>query len=267
MKTIKLNSLNLGNASISSASSLLNVDGRVFVCCDDQYALHELQDNEWIQHNWPEAPELPVDHAERKKFKPDFEALLGPIDDGKSILLIPSGSKGNRIKSLRFNLLDNSFTFCDLSEFFNDLSKEVDLINLEGSTIFDQNYLFMNRGIQDNRSSIVSVNPKSLSIQSVTRIDFGSLNDIGIHGSELCIYQDFLYALAVAEASPNSYDDGEILGSLLVKLSLETFQILDQWKFDRPIKAEGLCRWKNKWLMATDPDGVGVSEFFSFDLQ
>ena len=70
----------------------------------------------------------------------------------------------------------------------------------------------------------------------------------------------------MAEASPNSYDDGEILGSAIFKISPVTFKILDRWQFDRAIKAEGLCRYENQWLVATDPDGVGVSEFYCFNL-
>jgi hypothetical protein len=88
-----------------------------------------------------------------------------------------------------------------------------------------------------------------------------------LHGSELSLFEGALYALAVAEATANSYDDGEIRGSSLVKLSLEPsekFKVLEQWIFDRPVKLEGLCRWDNKWLVATDPDGNGLSEFYTF---
>lgn len=267
MKKIKLNSLNLCLPDISAASSLLNTAGRIFVCCDDQYALYELENNEsWIQHPWPLAPHLPVDKTERKKIKPDFEALLGPLNNDNTILLIPSGSKANRTKAFRFNLVEQSFVLLDMSEFFLNLSHRVELINLEGAAVFEQNYLFMNRGIGSNLSSLISVNPKSFVINDIFPIDFGCINGVGLHGSELCLFKNYLFVLAVAEASPNSYDDGEILGSSLVKLSLDNFQILDQWIFDLPIKAEGLCRWQDKWLMASDPDGIGLSEFFSFDL-
>lgn len=266
LKIIKLNSLKLGLAEINSASSLLNLFGRIFVCCDDQYNLYELQnDQSWIQHNWANSPDLPKDPHERKKLKPDFESLLGPIEDNKTIILIPSGSKSNRTLALIFDLESNHFTPFDMSGFFNKLGKLVALINLEGSVIYGDNYLFMNRGVQADPSSIISVNPKSFNINSITKMDFGSIDGTPLHGSELCIFEDNLYALAVAEASSNSYDDGQILGSSIFKISLDTFQILDQWKFDKPIKTEGLCRWQNNWLVTTDPDGIGQSEFFSFE--
>lgn len=267
MKKIKLNSLELCHSDISAASSLLNTGGRIFVCCDDQYALYELQNNKgWIQHLWPLAPHLPVDKVERKKLKPDFEALLGPLNDDNTILLVPSGSKDNRTQAFRFNLVEQSFVPLDMSDFFLNLSHKVELINLEGAAVYEHNYLFMNRGIGSTLSSLISVNPKSFAINNIFPLDFGSIDGVGLHGSELCLFENSLFVLAVAEASPNSYDDGEILGSSLVRLSLDNFQILDQWIFDLPIKAEGLCRWQDKWLLASDPDGVGVSEFFSFDL-
>lgn len=265
LKVIKLNSLSLRLSEISSASSLLNLNDRVFLCCDDQYSLYELQNEKrWIQYNWANSPPLPMGPQERKKLKPDFEALLGPTIDDNSILLVPSGSKNNRTKALKFDLVSNMLSPFDMSDFYIKLAKEVALINLEGAVVFGENYLFMNRGIQSDLSSIISVNPKSFNINSIVRIDFGSRDGIHLHGSELCLFQDDLFVLAVAEASLNSYDDGEIFGSSLFKISLKNFQIQDQWKFDKLIKVEGLCRWQDKWLVATDSDGAGESEFFSF---
>jgi hypothetical protein len=279
LKTIELNSLDLALTEINSASSLINIEGRIFTCCDDQYSLYELikisnENPKWIKHHWSDAPVLPTEPHERKKLKPDFEALLGPIPvpiveetpDNKKIILIPSGSKSNRTLALEFNLESNSFRPLDMSSFFQNLGKQVQLINLEGAEIFGDNYLFLNRGIQNELSSIVKVNSLSLKIEEIFKIDFGSLDGVHLHGSELCLFDGAIYILAVAEASSNSYDDGKIIGSSLQKFSLDTFQIQDQWKFNLPVKLEGLCRWQNKWLMTTDPDGNGASEFFSFSI-
>lgn len=266
MKTIKLNPLNLRLPEITSASSLLNVDGRIFSCCDDQYTLYELiNDKTWVSHHWSDAPNLPSLPHERKKLKPDFEALLGPVEDNL-ILLIPSGSKINRTMALKFNLITNRFLPFDMSNFFRELSKYVTEINIEGIAVHDGNYLFLNRGVQANPSTIISVNSKSFKINSVTRIDFGLIGETPLHGSELCIFENKLYALAVGEATTNSYDDGEILGSVLVRISLENLVIQDRWIFDQQIKAEGLCRSLDHWLVATDPDGGGHSEFYQFSL-
>ena len=142
-------------------------------------------------------------------------------------------------------------------------------VNIEGSIKIGSTYLFLNRGIGNKLSSIICVNSKSLTIDSIIDISFGTIGMTYLHGSELSFFDGSLYALAVAEATPNSYDDGEILGSSLFKLSLEPsekFKVLDKWIFDRPVKLEGLCRWQNKWLVATDPDGNGLSEFYTFIL-
>jgi hypothetical protein len=267
LKTIELTPLDLGRADINSASSLLNANGRIFTCCDDQYSLYELTDNQkWIKHHWADAPDLPTEPHARKKLKPDYEALLGPILHSKKILLIPSGSKSNRTLALEFDLESNSFRPLDMSSFFKNLGNQIQLINLEGAETYGENYLFLNRGIQADLSSIIMVNPKSFQIEQISKIDFGSIDGVHLHGSELCLFDGAIYILAVAEASPNSYDDGAIIGSSLLKMSLDTFQILDQWKFNRPVKLEGLCRWQNKWLVTTDPDGNGISEFSSFSI-
>jgi hypothetical protein len=266
VKLIKLNPVNIERSEISSGSSLLNLENRIFVCCDDQYSLYELQGHEWVSHHWINSPELPVEPHARKKLKPDFEALLGPIAEGLAVLLIPSGSKNNRTVALKFNLADNSFLPFDMSDFFQELSHKITSINIEGAVVYGENYLFLNRGVQADASSIISVNAKTFAINSVTKINFGSIEEIALHGSELCIFENALYALAVAEDSANSYDDGKILGSSLFKISLDDLKIQDSWQFDKAIKTEGLCRWRNLWLVATDPDGQGSSEFFTFSL-
>jgi hypothetical protein len=269
LKTIDLTPLDIGLAVINSASSLLNVNGRIFACCDDQYSLYELINNQkWIKHQWADAPLLPSELTARKKLKPDFEALLGPMatPDNKKIILFPSGSKSNRTLALEFELESNSFSPLDMSSFFKNLGNQVTPVNVEGAEIFNGNYIFLNRGILSDLSSLIMVNPKSFQIQQISKIDFGSLDGVNLHGSELCLFEDVLYILSVAEASPNSYDDGAIIGSALHKISLDTFQIIDQWKFNRSVKLEGLCRWQDRWLVATDPDGNGWSEFFSFSL-
>lgn len=265
MNTIALNPFNIGRADIGAASSLININERIFVCCDDQYGLFELNsENGWIQRNWTQAPVLPDDHQERKKIKPDFESLVCSAHDKNKILLIASGSKKNRTQVLSFDLVTNQFSPVDMSELYKNLFNILPLINIEGAAIVGENYLFLNRGIKANVSSIISVDVNSLEIQSVTEIDFGSIGETNLHGSELCLFGDSLYAVAVAEASDNSYDDGEILGSSFIRICPKTLNILEQWQFDRPIKVEGLCRFQNKWLVATDPDGVGQSEFFTF---
>lgn len=262
-KIIKLKATNLNHSVINSASSLHNVGDRIFVCCDDQYDLYELDKKNWSHHHWAKAPRLPKAHAARKKLKPDFEAILGPIEN--NLLIIPSGSKKNRDQGLMFDLETHLFIPVDFSDFFEKLVEEIKDINLEGSETHKKSFLFMNRGVGDKKSAIVTVKAKNLKIKSVHKLDFGSIKDVALHGSELCIFKNHLYVLAVAENSSNSYDDGMIMGSGLFKLSLESFEVLDCWMFDRPIKTEGLCRWQNKWLVATDPDGVGHSEFFTFE--
>ena len=73
MKIIKLNLSIFNSSQINSASSLLNIDNRVFSCCDDQFALYELKDDHcWIQHCWKNAPLLSLDPMERKKNKTRF---------------------------------------------------------------------------------------------------------------------------------------------------------------------------------------------------
>ncbi len=266
MNTLKLKSLNFAPSEITSASSLLNVDGRIFVCCDDQHSLYELRGQSWFQHKWSEAPVLPKNLKELKKVKPDFEALLGPIRDGAAMLLIPSGSKSNRTQVLKFDLQSHEFTAFDMLPFFQLLNHKLGSLNVEGTAIDGDDYIFMNRGALAEQSSLVRVEVSTLLIKSICKLDFGFLKDIPLHGSELCLFENKIYALAVAEDTSNSYDDGKVVGSALFEILLSDFSIQNAWQFELAVKLEGLCRYQNQWLVSTDPDGLGPSEFFSFDL-
>lgn len=261
MKTINLHPLNMKHPNLGAVSSLLNLGERIFATCDDQYTLYEWQKGKWQNYHWPLAPELPTEASVRKKFKPDFEVLLEI--DSKTLMMFPSGSKSNRTQALQFDLDNHQFTLVDLSDFFSRLELRIPLINIEGGVKLQDHFILLNRGVGQNPSSLIKVQAKTFVIETVVDINFGTLNGTALHGSELCLFQNEIYALAVAEASDNSYDDGEILGSAWCKVTAEGF-IQEQHFFDLKIKTEGLCRYEDQWLVATDPDGVGLSQFFTF---
>ncbi len=266
MKPLRLTNLKINAPQINSASSLLDLEGRVFVCCDDQYCLYELQNGkEWVQHNWTEAPPLPADYLERKKLKPDFEALLSSAEDKNKLLLIPSGSKSNRTLALEFDLCTHAFRPLDLGYFFQQLGNRLEQTNLEGAVLYQDKYLFLNRGVESSPSSIVVVDAKTFSILEVRPIEFGELAGVALHGSELCLFEGALYTLAVAENTKNSFDDGLVLGSALFRMNIDDFKIIDGWSLGPDLKTEGLCRFNGKWMVTTDPDGKGISQFFELD--
>ncbi|MBY0415239.1 MAG: hypothetical protein K2Q18_13795, partial [Bdellovibrionales bacterium] len=165
----------------------------------------------------------------------------------------------------------NTFSPFDLSIFFKSLSYRVQNINIEGAALVGEKIFILNRGVQATPSQMITVNSKTLSIISIASIDFGLLKGLPLHGSEICFYDNDLYALAVAEDADNSYDDGEIIGSTLVQISVDDFHIKKQWMFENTIKAEGLCRYtidnNERWLITTDPDGVGHSDFFTLEIK
>ena len=266
MKNLNLEKVDITNIAITAASSLINLNNRIFTVCDDQYGLYELKnDGHWFYHQNPLSPLLPKDPKQLKAIKPDYEALMASESEN-NILLIPSGSRPDRTNVLSFNLLTNKFESLNFEIFYRMLAKNIPLINIEGAAKFQEKYLFLNRGIMDTRTSILSVNANTLEMEKIIELDFGSLENVYLHGSELCIHDNYLYILAVAEDASNSYDDGIIKGSSLFKVSLLDFSILDRWSFNLPIKAEGLCRWKDKWLICTDPDGQGISQFYCFSI-
>lgn len=244
--------LNLSNSQITAASSLLNIGGRIFVCSDDQYSIYEYTDHGWKKFHWNEKPNGPL----QKKLKPDFEALIQV--DAETILMMPSGSKTNRTEVIYFNINKHSFTSLDLSHFFSKIPS----INLEGGAKIGEHLILMNRGVRNQPSSLITAHAQTFSILNIVNIDFGDIGGQPLHGSELCMDEGQLFSLAVAEDSDNSYDDGEILGSVLCQIDWMSGKVVSRQIFPFKIKTEGLCPYKNEWLVVTDPDGTGISEFY-----
>ncbi len=73
----------------------------------------------------------------------------------------------------------------------------------------------------------------------------------------------FLF-LATVEQTENAYDDGEVLASFIGKFDIETRTLVSIKKILDGKKAEGICKWKSRYLIAIDSDSPeNFNEFYS----
>lgn len=251
-------------AHISAASGVARRGDFVYVIGDDELGLG-------VFHLSKEAPgtlrpilsgELSSDHDERKKEKPDLEALtLLPPFNGRpygSLLGLGSGSTSKRERGFVWGLgadgsLDGEPIELDLSSLYERLRETAPELNIEGaSALGDQLWLF-HRGNTEQGLNIVAEIPLGDFIDAVqedgrigcgkqvrTRAyELGELDGVPLTFSDATPLADELVVFT-ASAEPNSDSqaaDGEIRGAVVGMIDtdghVERLRTIDRkWKVE-----------------------------------
>lgn len=219
-----------------------------------------------------------------KSEKSDLECAS--IIDG-NLVVLGSGSKSpQRDFIFEVNLETLHVDKQSIAPFYNQLKKynEIIELNIEGFTVCNDDFLFFNRATTTQQNHLITTNNKLFKNKSQTEfniipIEINNLNDIqlGISGACYDEINDTLFLTASAENTNNTYDDGEIIGSVLAiienascqinqqKIKIENFINLDtiDSSFDKQ-KVESVCiknRDRNCYnliLVADNDDGKSV---------
>jgi hypothetical protein len=143
-------------------------------------------------------------------------------------------------------------------------------INIEGAaTVGSELWLFHrgNTGPGDAGPAVVRFDRAAV-MQSlataalgVERYDLGAIEGIRLGFTDAVAVGDRVFYLAAAEASPNAYDDGRVLGSQLGVIDRGRIRAAPLEHGGGPIKAEGLAidpaQPRRAWI-AIDPDDGSV---------
>lgn len=276
-------------AFLSAASGLVCCNNHFYVVADDELHLG-------IFPNEPTVPgitqllvegELPLEHKPRKKQKPDFEVLayLPPTAKTKTPMLIVmgSGSRANRALGLLLPLDDKNeiplnaapLPF-ELGVLYRELEREFGIVNIEGATLRGDQLLLLQRGNKKaGINAIVSLNLHACIdamlrqnvdasvLQSIEIVELGSHGGVGLGFTDaMCLPDNRLLALAVAEDTDDPYLDGEASASYLCR-----FDAQNQLQATMPViasaKTEGLALWqpsrKDRTLaFVTDADDASI---------
>jgi hypothetical protein len=226
-----------------------------------------------------------------KPDKPDIECAA-VIDD--VLYLLGSGSKSpQRDVAFIVQLSDYTVKKINTAAFYG-IFRDRNLMgemNIEGFTGCKDKLLLFNRANTSQPNSLIVTDRKIVKRQfpdrfKVMPVEIGSLNNIplGISGASYCEVNDILFITASAENTDNTYDDGDIIGSVLGivynasdALNAPSFiieHIIELDKVEKVFskqKMESVCitRQENKnytcILVADNDDGKSV--LFEMDIQ
>lgn len=245
---------------MGSASGLIYKDNSLFIISDNSSFLYEYH----IQENQLSKIKLFENGQENilKKDKFDFESIALK---GNKLHLLGSGSTSKREKRITYNLETREVLEKNLSKLYQNLKQNCsiadDELNIEGALFDNEKWLLFQRGNGANSKNGI-VKTKSLEKECHTEfveVPLPKIKHVETSFTDAILVDDKIYFLATAEDCKSTYDDGEILGSLIGRRDSQTFEIEFTQKISDNHKFEGLTLYKNtqteiQFLICEDND-------------
>lgn len=248
---------------IGSASGLFLKDSSIYVIGDNSsyFYEYELKLSDLKRYALSKKPSENIE----KKLKPDFEALTFY---GNFFYLFGSGSTENRTEMVQFDANTKKMvSVMDLSELYKKMQVLADLnaenFNIEGVIYTGSTWYFFNRGNGNSGKNVVfTFHGKQLSGNS--KITFAELKLPEIKGvrtsfTDAIEVDGNFYFVAAAEDTNSTYNDGEVLGSIIGCIDIKTMKVTFTKKISDRHKFEGLTLQSNKknelsFLLCEDND-------------
>ena len=248
---------------IGSASGLIYKDNALLIIGDNSGFLYEyLIDSQNLnRHPLIENPSENIP----KKDKPDFEAIT---HFGEDLYIFGSGSTEKRNKMIQVNTATKkiiaSNEIADLYKVMQSFGKiKPEDFNLEGAIYDGKSWYLFNRGNgSSNKNVLFTIEGENLTDQfTILSNDYKLPKIKGVHSSftDAVLVENTFYFLATAEDTVSTYEDGEVLGSIIGNIDLKTMKINFTKKISDTQKFEGLTLYSNskekiEFLLCEDKD-------------
>lgn len=227
---------------IGSASGLVYKDHFLFIISDNSTLLFKYNMQEKALTKIP-LTKNPKENIPKKN-KLDFESIALK---GNKLHILGSGSTSKRQKRFTYHLDTAQVLEKDLSKLYLDLKKNAAIsdeeLNIEGALFDNEKWFLFQRGNEANSRNgifILNDNFKDNGDVEFIPIQLPTIKHIETSFTDAVLVEDKIYFLATAENTTSTYDDGEILGSIIGRMNRETFEIEWTQKISISQKFEGL---------------------------
>ncbi|MFY7739970.1 MAG: DUF6929 family protein [Flavobacterium sp.] len=248
---------------LGSASGLIYQDNTIFAIGDNSSYLYEyhIDSNKLERHALAENSEENIP----KSIKPDFEAITKYQD---SLYLFGSGSTVNRTIMVQVDAKSkNVIKSQDLSDLylamqsFGKIAEED--FNLEGAIFNGETWFLFNRGNgKTNKNVVFTIDGKNLANEFrivANEYKLPKIKGIRTSFTDAILVDDKIYFLATAENTDSTYNDGEVLGSIVGRIDVKKMKIDFTKKITDTQKFEGITLFKKsekeiEFLLCEDND-------------
>ena len=268
----------LATLRLSAASALVCQGQNVWVLADDALVLQRYNlSGDWQAERVLLPGELPADAKQRKRHKPDFEALVSLPKD--HLLALGSGSTERRCRGCLVE--ESSVHIIDLAPLYQTLAGYFQDLNIEGGVVCREHLVLAQRGngrwrenalvlldlpqvlrdLQDGQLSAAA-------LQRVVPVLLPELQGVPLSLTDLSVSPSgALYFTATAEATESSYLDGTCLGSVLGRFD-EQLSVIELNRLAPVVKIEGLAFQNDgRLLLVADADDPAIaSPLYALDL-
>ncbi len=272
-------------STISAASGLVQIGHFLYLIADDELSLAQFRlDSSAPGQLLPLLPgQLPEAPAERKRRKPDWEALMllpaEPAWPDGALLVLGSGSQPNRQQAAIVPLGPagdwlGTVQSTDLALFYQQLGRWTAELNIEAAFSRAGELHLLSRGNRRQRQSWLfrcsfkawldwlsgrqaappPVSGQALALPELAGVPAAISDAVAVDGGWL--------ATAIAEATDDAYQDGACVGAAFALFDVE-HRLQAWWPLTAPIKCEGLVAkpvaggWR--LLLVNDPDDRAIA--------
>lgn len=230
---------------VGSASGLVYHQDKLYIISDNSTFLYEynILNKKLDKIALVENPQDTI----FKKEKPDFESITLHNED---VILLGSGSNANRNTVAKYNIKSNTLNSMDIIGLFSILKKEHSLkddeLNIEGLIIKNGvNYFFQRGNGQSRKNGIFYYDEtKENAKTTFIPIDLPKIKNVPATFTDAILVEDKIYFLAAAEDTSSTYDDGEVLGSIVGSIDFKTMKLEKTILISDKHKFEGLTVYK-----------------------
>ena len=257
---------------IGSASGLFYKDNLLMVISDNSGFLYEYNTESKDLKTYSLIPNAASNIP--KKQKPDFEAVTS---DAQNFYIFGSGSTENRNTMVQFDKASKTaIKAIDLSDLYLSMQSFGNInpedFNIEGVALSGETWYFLQRGNgAKGKNMIFTVEAQNLENNfTILANDYKLPKIKGIRTTftDGILVGKKLYFLATAEDSKSTYSDGEVLGSIIGSLNIETMkleftqQITDKHKFEGLALISDSEKQIEFWLCEDNDTDLQQSEIY-----
>ena len=248
---------------LGSASGLLFQNNTILAIGDNSSYLYEYQTETAKLQRHPLAENAQENTP--KAFKPDFEAITQHAD---SIYIFGSGSTENRNFMVQVDSKTKEVIKTqELTDLYLTMQSFAKIapedFNIEGVIYNGETWFFFNRGNGKTGKNVVfTVEGKNLvnEFQIISNeYKLPKIKGVRTSFTDAILVDNKIYFLASAENSNSTYDDGEVLGSIIGRIDVKKMKIDFTQKISDTHKFEGLTLYKKssneiEFLLCEDND-------------
>ena len=244
---------------ISALSGLVYSQNILFVISDSSSFLYQYDINKKLLLKFPLVKEA-KENIE-KESKPDLESIT---QCGNQLIILGSGSTQKRNTMFTLDLGTDTLQTQDLTALYQKLKTVGEFsdeqFNIEGAIYGHQTMLLFQRGNSKNSRNGIFIIPNNQEdgIRFIP-ISLPTLDDIETTFTDAILVNDKIYFLACSENTVSTYEDSEVLGTILGIMHAPTFEIIDIHLLSEHQKFEGITLYKEleneiEFLLCEDND-------------